>query len=335
MSRVGFWVVSVGVLVWLVGCDSAAVTAPFWSTAERQEQAQRYVEKAIVALDNGDSDRVDQCLNLAVTLASPEGEGALPVAERLLKEGRISKAALLLQAAVQSGPLAENPLALGTLARLYDLLGDSAGQKQCTERADELAAQALDLVDRVAPGEENARQSRVRQLLRAGQYALEFRDNPKKGVRLLRGAIHLSLGDPVVLPQIDAQALSLLGLALARHPELAEDKDEAVRFTRVAARHDAGDGVLLARYGTVLQSQGDLAGARRVFGELVELQPENTEAHIQLAQVLVTLQLVREAAVELERALVLEPRNPQALALQKRLPNPLPAPEADPEEELV
>jgi tetratricopeptide (TPR) repeat protein len=297
-------------------------------------QAASYVEKGITAQDGGDSDRADQYLSLATTLASPRGEGALQVAQWLLQERRTSKAALLLQEAVANPPLSENPLAFGLLAHLYDLLSDSKSQKQNREHAEELVRQALDLVDKAVPSDENARQARVWQLLRAGQYCQEFSGDAKQSVRLLRGAVRQSTGDSELLLPVDAQALSRLGLALALHPELAEDKGETTRFTRLAARYDTGDGDLLHTYGVVQLLHKDYMGARRVLGQVVELDPENTAAHAQLGEALLRLRAYREAAVELDRALVREPENRRARQLRASLPNPLPAPEVDPEEEL-
>lgn len=336
MARSGVWLFGVGLVVLLVGCDSVPLTAPLWTPQERQEQAESYLQKALTEAQDGNSnsERVDELLALAARLENVDGEGTLVVARRLLSvsPGYANKVATLLTDAVQLPPLSENPLAFGVLALAHDLLADSKGQQVNQERATELVGRALDLLDKAPPTEERARLEQVRRLTLAGRYCDEFLGDGAKAVRLLRGAVHLGPADIDQLELRDAQALSALGLALARYPSQTQDKGEATRLTRVAAQFDSENEELLLAYGLALQARGELAGARRVLGEVVELSPNLAEAHGALGEVLAQLKLYSPAALELERALLLQPQSTRFRSARAALPNPLPSPEDDPEE---
>ncbi|MBB6051893.1 tetratricopeptide repeat protein [Armatimonas rosea] len=336
MRRSAVWVLATGLVVWLVGCDSVPLTASLWTDDERREQARAYWNEGLAELSvsEGSSERADQLLVQAAHLEGPAGEGVLTISRRLLDVAPVyaTKVATWLKEAVLQPPLSENPVAFGVLARAYDLLGDTRSQEESLEHAQELVARAVDLLDKAAPTDERGRLERVRRLTLAGEYCDGFLKDGTKAVRLLRGAVRLGPADIDLLELQDAQALSALGSALARNKELAQDRGEATRLTRIAAQHDSENPELLEAYGTALFLQGDLAGARRVLGEVVALAPDRAEARCMLGRVLSRLKLYRLAAVELDRALALQPQNPTARTARAALPNPLPAPEADPEE---
>ena len=336
MRRSAVWVLATGLVVWLAGCDSVPLTAPLWSEDERREQATTYWNAGLaeLAVSAGSSERADQLLAQAAQLEGPAGEGVLTVSRRLLDVAPVyaTKVATWLKEVVLQPPLSENPVAFGVLARAYDLLGDTRAQQESLEHAQELVATAADLLDKAPPSDEYGRLERVRRLTQAGEYCETFLKDGTRAVRLLRGAVRLGPADIDLLELQDAQALSELGATLAHHKELAQDRGEAVRLARLAVQHASANVELLLAYGTTLFVQGDLAGARRVLGEVVALAPTNAEARCTLGQVLSRLKLYRLAAVELDRALALQPQNLAARKARAALPNPLPAPEVDPEE---
>ncbi len=317
---------TLGLLGCVLGCDAVPLTAPLWTEAERREQAGRYLNEGLQALDS-DGERADQLLKLAVTLQDdPEGEGVVTVARRLLEEGRVPKAGNLLREAIEQPTLRQNPLVYGILAQVYWAQGTDEDARRSEQQAEELISDALTQSEKPVPTSEAARRERLRQLLLAGRYCETFGKNPRRAVQLLREAVKLGPDNTALLTPLDRSALSTLGMALARHPELAVDRSEGVRLTRLAAEQDLNSAVLLDSYGFALLQRGDLDGARRVLREAVERDKENSEFHFHLGQVYVQQKNYRQAALELDRTVRLQPRHAAAMASRKALPNPLPAP---------
>jgi cellulose synthase operon protein C len=75
----------------------------------------------------------------------------------------------------------------------------------------------------------------------------------------------------------------------------------------------------LSQYAALLEAQGDLQGAAKHYLRVVELEPQNLDAHRHLAEILITLQDFGEAEIHAAEALRLGPQDPLARALKAML----------------
>ena len=321
-----------GSCVW--GCNAVPLTSPFWSEAERREEAAAYLTQGVQADTDGDHDRADRHLELAVLLLDEDGEGVFLVAQHLLDEVKPDTAVLLLEKAILQPGGASNPLLYGVLARAFTMHGkrSQSSVERCQKQAQELVRAAQELLEKSVPRNEPEREARMRLLFSAGRYCVEFSQEVQKAIVLLRGAT--ALGDPSRLTRTDARVRSYLGLTLAQHPEWTKDRREAATLTRQAAFYDTQNPRLLYAHGVALLHQGEAAGAQRVLREAADLDSNNPEIRCALGQAYAQQKLFTQAALELDRALLLRPRYAQAALERKNLPTPLPAPATLPEEEL-
>ena len=322
-----------GLVGCVVGCDAVPLTAPLWSEAERREEAGRSLNEGLRAIEEGDQERADRLLQLAVTLQEDEAEGIVAVAQQLQEKGLTDKAAMLLKNALEEPPSRNDPYILGTLARMYQILDYQKEAQETRKQAEELVSGALSRSTASFPDDSPTRLETVRELLGAGRYCEEFGKDPEKAVTLLRAAVALEPGYPHQRTSLDLRAMSLLGFTLAHHPTLAEDRNESVRLTRAAAQEAPQSVSYLHAYGFALLQKGDLSGARRVLREAANLDTDNAEVHFHLGQTYARQGLYSQAAMELDRALVLRPQHTGAAATRKTLPKPLPVLASDLEDE--
>lgn len=333
MTRVWGGALALGLVVCVLGCDAVPLTAPLWTEAERREQAARYLNEGLQALD-ADGEQADRLLGRAVALQDdPEGLGVVTVAQRLLEEGRAPKAGNLLRDAIEQPLLRQNPLVFGVLARVYFVQGADDDARRSEQQAEELVSDALAQSEKVSPDDEMTRRERVRQFLVTGRYCDEFGSNPRRTLQLLRAAVRLGPDNTALLSPLDLRALSALGIALARHPELALDRSESIRYTRLAAQQEPS-ATLLHAYGFALLQSGDTRGAQRVLREAVEQDTDNPEIHFHLGQTYAQQAKYDQAALALDRALMLRPHHAEAALARKALPNPLPVSADEAEEDL-
>jgi tetratricopeptide (TPR) repeat protein len=333
MTRVWGWALVLGLVGCVVGCDAVPLTAPLWSEGERREESGRYLNEGLRAIEEGDQERADRLLQLAVTLQGSEGEGIVAVAQKLQEKGLTDKAAMLLKNALEEPPFHHDPYILGALARMYQTLDYQKEAQESQKRAEELVRDVQNRSTASFPEDPPTRLEMIQELLSAGRYCEEFGKDPEKAVTLLRAAVAMEPGYPRQRTFLDLRALSTLGTLLARHPTLAEDRNESVRLTRTAAQEAPHGAAYLHAYGFALLQKGDLSGARRVLREAANLDTDNAEVHFHLGQTYARQGLYSQAAIELDRALVLRPQHTGAAAARKTLPKPLPALASDLEEE--
>ncbi len=332
MVQIRVWgaVLVLGGCVW--GCNAVPLTASLWSEAERREEAASYFNQGVRAQTDGDGEQADRLLDLAVLLHDDDGEGAFYVAKRLLDAVKPDTAVLLLEKATQEPGQGNNPLLYGVLARAYTMHGQEKDTvEHCRKKAEELVRAAQALLGKPAAPSQQDREGNVRLMLSAGRYCSEFEGDTDSAIVLLRGAV--ALGDPNQPTRVDARARSFLGLTLALNPGAAKGADEASDLTRQAAQYDLMNPDLLLAHGVALLHEGDFSGAQRVLREATDLDPNNAELHYLLGKAYARQQLFAQAALELDRALILRPRYDQAVQERKRLPKPVPAPASASEED--
>lgn len=75
----------------------------------------------------------------------------------------------------------------------------------------------------------------------------------------------------------------------------------------------------LSQYAALLDAQGDLSGAAKHYLRVVELDPQNADAHRHLGEILIGMQSFGSAEVHVSEALRIDPENPLARALRAML----------------
>ena len=93
---------------------------------------------------------------------------------------------------------------------------------------------------------------------------------------------------------------------------------EAEAAYRRAIDADYNNATAHAGLATILEKKGDLPGARTEAQTSVRLQP-NVEGYLVLARLSLKQNQVQQAAVDLDRALTLDPKNEVAVALKREV----------------
>ncbi len=323
-----------------VGCDSgASFSANLLPYSEQTRLADDAIRDAIAAFNKGDQAKGDGYLHRAVILLTGpptdefNDEGFIEVARRITALGRPHDAIRLLEPLTQDKRVSGDP-------RLWAALADAAKKAASTARAGEAEERARQEADAIfagfgtttIPGSKQAAKMAALATY-AGQYFSEFepKDYPK-ATAAYREAVRLMPRDPVMNNN--------LGYLLADHGVGPEDFEEAVKLTRSVVEKVPNHPFFLDSFGWALHKRDnpeerDREGARRRLREAVDLAPDMPESRYHLAAAYERLDRLSDALREAERAVLLKPDFPEAVALVERLKPliaalPSPTPDASP-----
>ena len=308
-----------------------------------QARYQRAAEFAKKLTEQNPRDLDAQVLYLHVLVLDDDEEKARPLAQKLLaaaphdfvvlylngvlenRSGDYEPARTHLEEAVKLNPNHYNShFNLGiTLSNLRDL----AGAKEQFEKALALGAtepqvrfeyskvlralgetQAATEQLQLYQKEQKEKADRTTAALKAGQADKEFQSgNSQKAVDLYREALAV---------QPDNAMLNFkLSLAL----EKIGDRKGEMEALKKTVQLDAGMAIAHYQLGYIAAAQGDFTLAEQEYGRAVAVAPGYVEAWIGLAAVLGTESRYPDAQKAVENALRIDPKDANALALQKEL----------------
>lgn len=258
-------------------------------------------------------------LTLGACHSARDADTLMDQARQYHARGETRSAIIELKNALQKTP--DNASARLLLGEVYIDAGDAVSAEKELRRAKALG---------MAPAEVLPRLGKV--MLMQGQFQKLLDDikpdpaNPRQTALLvLRANAHLGLGDT-------AQARQLFDDVLAKDPDLADallgqakiaalsqQLDLAAeRVERALARHP--DHIECLRFkGDLLRMQGKEADALLAYRKILTLQPNNTQAHVDSANLLIQGKKLAEARVEIDAARKNAPNSLQVFYTQALL----------------
>ncbi|MBC8104006.1 MAG: tetratricopeptide repeat protein [Cytophagales bacterium] len=281
--------------------------------ASASEEAARVVVGDIVTdLGKGRTQQADALFSRWVS-----GNGSTAyvlLASEITRKGHPSDAARYLIPATQNQDMNWDPMLWATLAEAQNKANDSEQARKSEAEADRRAEAFLQTLGQKAPSGSAAVLDRIGRLRQVASYYNSPREKrPDHAISLLEEALRLNR---------NALTLNDLGYTLADKGRTSEEFDRAVGLTKDAVELAPGNPIVLDSYGWALFKKNDLAGARRVLREAVDAEPSIAEMHYHLGVVYGQLGLIREAHLELGRALLLDPDSAEAREAKKRLRQP-------------
>lgn len=250
--------------------------------------------------------RAGAALLLALTLAAchsgRDSEALMAEARQYRARGETKAAIIELKNALQKTP--NNAGARLLLGEVYIEAGDAASAEKEVRKAQALGMAAVEVLPRL--GKVMLMQEQFQKLL--DQVKPDPASPHQRELLVLRGNAYLGLGDT-------ARAQALFDDLLAKNPDLAEAMlgqakiaalsqrlDLAVQHIERALAKHPGNVECLRFKGNLLRLQGNDAGALLVYRQILALRPNNTQAHIEIATLLIQGKKLAEARVELQAA---------------------------------
>lgn len=319
IAALGFGWAAAGGGCSLAGGAAGFAASPFLSARERAEKAEAQADAAVERMRRGETAGADDALAAAVALLDPldGGDGYTETAGILLRRGTPEAMVAmmrLLERATREPARSWDPALWSMLAEAAEKTGDADRAKharaEAESRAEALVAQGEAAVGAATatmeepPDPRETRQTAER-LLRAGlYYAAPERADRANALRAFDAAEKLMPEDPRVL--------NAKGYTLADLGDAPAHFGQAVDLTRRALEKVPKEPAVLDSYGWALFRRGDAAkkdheAARRVLREAADAAPYVAEIRLHLGAVYAALGQPRDAALELNRALLLDP----------------------------
>ena len=267
--------------------------------------------------------RVPRVALMLLTLAACSGardtETLMAEARQYRVKGETRAAIIELKNALQKAP--DNARARLLLGEVYIEAGDIASADKEVRKAQALGIGAAEVMPRLG-----------KVLLMQGQFKKlldEVQPDPSSPhqteLLILRANAYLGLGDT-------AQAQTLFGDLLAKNPDLAEAMLGQAKIAAMSQRLDLASQEIeraLARHpsnieclrfkGDLLRMQGKDAAALQTYKQILTLQPNNSQAHIDSATLLIQGKRLLEARAEIDAARKSSPNSLQVVYTQALL----------------
>jgi Flp pilus assembly protein TadD len=303
-----------GLVVWgMVGCG--LLPTPFGVQGDTASQ----VAAVKAALDRGDTRAADLAMErwaraLVQAGATPSAAYAA-VGATMTRAGQGTAAARFLERASKQAETSWDPMLWSALAEAYRSANNRA-QVAPTEAEADRRAEAI--LSGIGGTSKDTPSEAARRQMQAGLYYSGVKNDTARALRALREAYRLQPDDP--------ETINALGYTLADKGTTREEIDEAVVLTRRAAKMDVDNpalrAMILDSFGWALFKRDDKEGARRVLRQAADLLGDNAEVHYHLGVVYGALGQTADAELELNRALQIQPKYPEAEKAKASLHQP-------------